>query len=157
MLSVLSNKCSLKWNWQSKVALILDVSRSKCRCQMCWQESGTKPHIYWHTALAHLVTWVTISGNFLSVLCWPLLFLYVSTTASILKGITLNPIHNNTSSSHRQPGGGLVMERKFVLFNDASRAHWFSYHWLLDVRHMVIVTYFFLEETRCPHIGYSFQ
>ena len=32
---------------------------------------------------------------------------------------------------------------KFVLFNDASRAHWFSYHRLLDVKHLVILTYFF--------------
>ena len=32
--------------------------------------------------------------------------------------------------------------RKKVLFNDASRAHWFSYQWLLNVKHMVIVTYF---------------
>ena len=29
---------------------------------------------------------------------------------------------------------------KFVLFNDASRAYWFSYHRLLDVKHMVIAT-----------------
>ena len=34
-------------------------------------------------------------------------------------------------------------EGMFVLFNGASRAYWFSYHWLLDVKHMVIGTYFF--------------
>ena len=32
---------------------------------------------------------------------------------------------------------------KFVLLNDTSRAHWLSYHWLLDIKHTVIVTYFF--------------
>ena len=36
-----------------------------------------------------------------------------------------------------------IYKGKFVLFNDASRAHWLSYHRLLDIRHMVIVTYFF--------------
>ena len=40
---------------------------------------------------------------------------------------------------------------KFVLFNDASRSHWFSYHWLLDVKHMVIVTYFFRGNLLLSH------
>ena len=45
---------------------------------------------------------------------------------------------------------------KFVLFSDTFRAHWFSYHWLLDVKRMVIVTYFFRGNTPSHHIGYSF-
>ena len=32
---------------------------------------------------------------------------------------------------------------KFVLFIYSSRAHWFSYHRLLDVKYMTIVTYLF--------------
>ena len=34
-----------------------------------------------------------------------------------------------------------AIKGKFVLFNDTSSAHWFSYYWLLDVKHMFIVTY----------------
>ena len=40
---------------------------------------------------------------------------------------------------------------KFVLFNGASRAHWFSYHRLLDIKHMAIVTYFFRGNLPSPH------
>ena len=40
---------------------------------------------------------------------------------------------------------------QFVLFNDGSRAHWFSYHLLLDVKQMVIVTYFFRGDPLLPH------
>ena len=40
---------------------------------------------------------------------------------------------------------------KFVLFNDASRTHWFSYHQLLEIKHMVIVTYFFRGNLPSPH------
>ena len=39
-------------------------------------------------------------------------------------------------------------------FNAASRAHWFPYHWLLDIMSLWHVS---LEETRCCHIGYSFS
>ena len=39
----------------------------------------------------------------------------------------------------------------FFLYNDASRAHWFSYHRLLDIKHMVIVKYFFKENLLLPH------
>ena len=41
---------------------------------------------------------------------------------------------------------------KFVLFNDASRAQWFSYHWQLDVKLMVIVTYLFWGNPLSPHM-----
>ena len=40
---------------------------------------------------------------------------------------------------------------KFVLCNDAPRAHGFSYHQLLDVKHMVIMTYFFRGDPLPPH------
>ena len=40
---------------------------------------------------------------------------------------------------YRNKGIGLVVLTRTVLFNNASRAHWFSYHQLLDVKHMVIV------------------
>ena len=40
---------------------------------------------------------------------------------------------------------------KFVLFNDASTAHWFSYYRLLEVKHMVIVTYLFRGNLLLPH------
>ena len=40
---------------------------------------------------------------------------------------------------------------KFVLFNDTSWAHWFSYHHLLDVKQMVIVTYFFRGKLLSPY------
>ena len=40
---------------------------------------------------------------------------------------------------------------KFALFNDASRGHWFSYHRLLGVKQMVIVTYFFKGNPLSPH------
>ena len=37
-----------------------------------------------------------------------------------------------------------------VLFNDASRARWFPYHRLLDVKHMVILTYLFRGNPLSP-------
>ena len=40
---------------------------------------------------------------------------------------------------------------KFVLFNNASRAQWFLYHWLLEIKCMVIVTYFIGRNTLFPH------
>ena len=45
----------------------------------------------------------------------------------------------------------ILLVGKFVLCNDASRAHR-----LLDIKHMVIVTYFFRGNLLC-HIGYSFR
>ena len=38
----------------------------------------------------------------------------------------------------------LMKERK------KPRAHWFSYHWLLDVKHMVILTYLFQGNLMLP-------
>ena len=43
------------------------------------------------------------------------------------------------------------MKGKYVSFNDAPRAHWFSYHRLLDVKHMALVTYFFRQNPLSPH------
>ena len=40
---------------------------------------------------------------------------------------------------------------KFVLFIDASRAHQFSYHLLLDITCMVTLTYFFRGNPLTPH------
>ena len=40
---------------------------------------------------------------------------------------------------------------KYVLFSATSRAHWFSYHRLLDIKHVVIVTYFFRGNLLSPH------
>ena len=37
-----------------------------------------------------------------------------------------------------------------VLLNDASRALRFSYHWLLDVKYVVILTYFFRGNLLSP-------
>ena len=53
----------------------------------------------------------------------------------------------------RQLSGGLEKKNRgnFVLFNDTSKAHWFSYHQLFDVKHMVIVTYFFFRNPLSPH------
>ena len=42
-------------------------------------------------------------------------------------------------------------ERKFILLNDASGGHWFLSHRLLDVKHMVIVTYLFRGNLLSPH------
>ena len=41
-------------------------------------------------------------------------------------------------------------KKQFVLFKDASRAHRFSYHWLLDTNH-VIVTFFFRGNLLSTH------
>ena len=38
----------------------------------------------------------------------------------------------------------------FVLFNNASRVHWFSYHRPLDIKHLVIVAYFFRGNPLSP-------
>ena len=40
---------------------------------------------------------------------------------------------------------------KLVLFNDASRPHSFFHHWLLDIKLMVILTYFFGGNMLSPH------
>ena len=40
---------------------------------------------------------------------------------------------------------------KFILFNDASRGHLFSYPRLLNVKGMVIVTYFFRGNLLLPY------
>ena len=45
----------------------------------------------------------------------------------------------------------ILFERKFVLFNEDSRTHWFSYHQLLDVKYVVIVTYFLRGNPLLPH------
>ena len=37
----------------------------------------------------------------------------------------------------------MITKGKFILFTDPTRAHWFSYHQLFDLKHMIIVTYFF--------------
>ena len=50
------------------------------------------------------------------------------------------PSHCNFRVLHT---GKEKKEWQFVLFNDATRTHWFSYHWLLGIKHIVIVTYFF--------------
>ena len=51
-----------------------------------------------------------------------------------------------------------IPKGKFVLFNDASSAHWFLYHRLLDVKSSIwSLCHIYLEETRCCHIGYSFR
>ena len=47
-------------------------------------------------------------------------------------------------------GKGKAQKGKFVLFNDSSRAHWFSYHQLLDINHIVIVPYFFRGNPLSP-------
>ena len=68
----------------------------------------------------------------------------------------ISVIHwNRLFSSHHIRAKKTVI-RMFVLFNDAPKAHWFSYHRLLDMKCMVIVTYISLEETHCCHIGYPF-
>ena len=43
------------------------------------------------------------------------------------------------------------LKGKFVLFNDTSKAHGFSYHLLLDIKHMIIVTYLFTGNPLSPH------
>ena len=40
---------------------------------------------------------------------------------------------------------------KFVLFKHTSREPYFSYHRLLDIKHMVIMTYFFKGNLLSPH------
>ena len=45
----------------------------------------------------------------------------------------------------------ILWKEKFVSINDASRAHRFSYHRLLDIKHMVIVTYFSRGNPLSPH------
>ena len=46
---------------------------------------------------------------------------------------------------------GNIKKVKLVLFNDASRMHWFSYQRLLDIKHMVILTYFYRWTAMSPH------
>ena len=45
----------------------------------------------------------------------------------------------------------VVKKGKFVLINDTAREHWFSYHRLMDIKYMVIVTYFFRLNLLLPH------
>ena len=49
-----------------------------------------------------------------------------------------------------------VKQEKFILFNDASRPHWFSYHRLLDIKDIWSLWHISIEETYIRHIGYSF-
>ena len=42
-------------------------------------------------------------------------------------------------------------EGKFLLFNYSSRAHCVSYHQLLDIMHMAVVTYFFRGNLLSPN------
>ena len=44
-----------------------------------------------------------------------------------------------------------IYNGKFVLFKYASRAHCCSYHRLLDIKHMVMLTYFFRGNLLSPH------
>ena len=69
-------------------------------------------------------------------------------------------LQTSSHSSSHKPCSSLMCKHinlhtklKFVLFNDASRTHWFSYHRLVDIKHMVIA----LEETHHRHIGYSLR
>ena len=52
----------------------------------------------------------------------------------------ISPDHPVIPKQHRDLSS---TDGKFVLFNNFSRAHWFSFYQLLDIKHMVIVTYFF--------------
>ena len=69
-------------------------------------------------------------------------------TLSVITSLTCAiDLKNHTHKTTRKHSGWGVVgvyfrKRKFVLFIDASRAHWFSYIWLLDIKYMVMVTYF---------------
>ena len=62
-------------------------------------------------------------------------------------------LHSHTYTRQHTPNKH-IQKGKLVILNDASRAHWFSDHLLLDSKHGHSDIY--LEETHSCHIGQSF-
>ena len=69
----------------------------------------------------------------------------------VLNRTTLHKGSGSSTYLDINQNGISIQNGKFVWFNDASRPHWFSYHWLLDIKHMVIMTYFFRGNPLLAH------
>ena len=105
-------------------------ARCVCKAVHSWANTHT------HSALSLL-------------LILPLVWSYRTTDISIV-----SKTHSNLLTVHRFCLLVLYFleKKESVLFNDTSRAHWFSYDRLLDVKHIYgIVTYFFRGNPLLPH------
>ena len=94
-------------------------------------------HLRSHQDLHWLVT-VRTHGDFIVLLHWETWPVFESPNSQN---------ETQTLNSFSYPD----LKGKFVLFNDVSGAHWIWYHRLLDIKHMLIVTYFFRGNPLSPY------
>ena len=105
---------------------------------------------YSHTAHTHIHTNI-LQHTTTTYIITPHTLTYTQTYYSILHTLTHCTHTHTTACTTQSYTYTFTHKGQFVLFNDSSRAHGFSYHWLLDVKHMVMVAYFFRRNPLSPH------